>query len=305
LKLYCLGGIGADERLYRDIVPDNTEMIAFDWIPPYSDETLKEYAARLIKGIDTREPYALIGVSFGSVVALEMARIHKPIVLVQLSGINERKQLPFIYRFAGALRLHRIIPVHRFIRPGKLVYWFFGIEREEDKTLLKAVLNDTHHSFVKWAVHALLTWKNENPVELVTIHGDKDRILPLKRRKPDHLIEDSGHFMIRTHAVELRQILQETFYQLSAEIPAFEVEAIFQMTGIGIFVLARLIDYETEFTMSDNTRLGNVPIKKTFNLPDLTDDEGRPRDNIFEFQLKNERDRNRLHEGEKVLLVNH
>ncbi|MDR6737034.1 alpha/beta hydrolase [Sphingobacterium sp. 2149] len=61
-----------------------------------------------------------------------------------------------------------------------------------------------------WAIHEILRWKNRFiPSNLVHIHGDKDRIIPIKSLKPSFVIKGAGHFMTVTHAGEVEKLLRE------------------------------------------------------------------------------------------------
>ncbi|MGE8429356.1 MAG: alpha/beta fold hydrolase [Sphingobacterium sp.] len=63
---------------------------------------------------------------------------------------------------------------------------------------------------MNWAIHQILQWKNKFvPDNLIHIHGDRDRIIPIKSIKPSFVIEGAGHFMTVTHAQEVEKRLQE------------------------------------------------------------------------------------------------
>jgi len=61
-----------------------------------------------------------------------------------------------------------------------------------------------------WAIHQILHWKNRFiPGNLIHIHGDKDRIIPIKRLKTSIVIKGAGHFMTVTHSQEVEKLLEE------------------------------------------------------------------------------------------------
>ena len=75
-----------------------------------------------------------------------------------------------------------------------ITYWLFGVSTFEDKKLLNSILKDTNIHFLKWALTVISTWKIETMNnEIIHIHGDNDKILPLKNiHSVDFKIENGG-----------------------------------------------------------------------------------------------------------------
>ncbi len=46
--LYCIPGLGADERLFSKIRSNEFDVEVLNWIEPYENESLQSYAARLL-----------------------------------------------------------------------------------------------------------------------------------------------------------------------------------------------------------------------------------------------------------------
>ncbi len=85
----------------------------------------------------------------------------------------------------------------------------FGITNRQDKLLLKEILESTDTRFSKWAINEILNWKRKaGPGNLIRIHGDKDRLLPINKFKPTYLLKGAGHFMIANRATEISEILE-------------------------------------------------------------------------------------------------
>ena len=61
--------------MFKNIrLPDHCEPVFLEWIDPVKNETLKNYALRLAEGINTNEPFAIIGLSMGGMITSEIAR---------------------------------------------------------------------------------------------------------------------------------------------------------------------------------------------------------------------------------------
>lgn len=87
MKLYLIGGLGADERVFRYLdIKNETQVIK--WINPKSKEELKHYANRLLEQINQNEDFGLLGVSFGGIVAIELAKLAHPQKLILISSVE-------------------------------------------------------------------------------------------------------------------------------------------------------------------------------------------------------------------------
>ncbi|HCF62788.1 MAG TPA: hypothetical protein DEU93_00310, partial [Chitinophagaceae bacterium] len=72
MKAYCISGLGADERIFCNLhFPEALEPVYLKWIKPEPNETLEQYAMRLSEKIEGDEPFVLIGLSLGGMLALE------------------------------------------------------------------------------------------------------------------------------------------------------------------------------------------------------------------------------------------
>lgn len=211
MKVYFISGLGADCRIFRHIrLPEGFEPVNLDWIPPLKDETLRGYALRLAERIDTTEPFAMFGLSMGGMLSIEIAKQYHPAITILISSIPCSDHLPLLYRAAGKLKIHRIVPVS-LLKSASLVKRFFTAEKNEDKQLMRQLIAETDPKFVYWALGAIVNWKCDvynGPY--IHIHGRTDMILPMRYTKPTHIIPTAGHVMILTKAAEINRILQET-----------------------------------------------------------------------------------------------
>ena len=210
MKIYFISGLGADERIFKNIsLPDSYTPVHIPWIRHNRNESLPDYAHRLASMIDTKEKFALIGLSFGGMIATEIANRLKVEKTILISSIPSVQQLPYYYKLAGKLRLHRVLPIS-MIKHAALLKRFFAPETSEDKIMLRGMIRDCDPDFIRWALHAIITWKNHLvPDHFIHIHGRKDGILPLMYAKPTHLINGGGHLMILNRAREINKVLNE------------------------------------------------------------------------------------------------
>ena len=208
-KCYLLSGLGADGTVFQYLDFEGVEVEYMEWLPPLPRETLPAYAKRMTQKITTPHPI-LVGLSFGGMVAMEIAKQIPVKKVILISSAKERKELPWFYRFSAKLKLQKILPYTLIKRTNGFTYWLFGATSAHEKALLKEIFRKTPTTFLKWAINAILTWKNtEIPTHILHIHGDKDRILPYRNVKNTHCIIGGGHSMIINRAHEITPIINK------------------------------------------------------------------------------------------------
>ena len=181
-----------------------------DWIPPKPKESLREYALRMAQGINTSAPFSLIGLSFGGMLATEIASVLHPQKTILVSSVPTKSELPWHFRLVGRLRINKIIPAVRPKSVPRFIASFFGVETKTDALFFQQLLRRTDPRFSKWAMDAILKWdRTEPPAGLVRIKGSRDKVLPIGNGKVDYIINGGGHFMIYNRADEISRILSE------------------------------------------------------------------------------------------------
>jgi len=113
--VYLLSGLGADKRVFDYLKLDDVELIHIEWVPPEMSESIEAYVKRICKQILTDKPI-LIGVSFGGIIATEIAKLIDCKKIILISSAATKDDIPLLYRVAGQLRIHKLIPTSLFIR---------------------------------------------------------------------------------------------------------------------------------------------------------------------------------------------
>lgn len=208
-ELYIFSGLGADERVFQKIDFSNFSTTIIKWIIPLDKETIEYYATRLLDQITTTKPI-LIGLSFGELMAVEVAKQIETEKVILISSAKTKYEIPFYYRFAGQLGLHKLLPTKLLKSSNFITNWFFGTNSTFDKQLLKQILIDTDPTFLKWAIDKVTHWTNKTQTKnLFHIHGTSDRILPFKFVYSNSTIKNGGHLMTLNKAYELNNILRQ------------------------------------------------------------------------------------------------
>lgn len=206
-EIYIFSGLGADERVFQRLDFSDFSITFIKWIVPLETETIENYATRLLDQITTTKP-TLIGLSFGGLIAVEVAKQIDTEKVILIASAKTKNEIPFYYRFAGQLGLHKLLPTKLLKNSNFITNWFFGTSSTFDKQLLKQILIDTDPIFLKWAIDKVARWTNQTQTEnIFHIHGTSDRILPLNFVKSNLTIKKGGHLMTLNKADEINNIL--------------------------------------------------------------------------------------------------
>ena len=207
--IYCISGLGADKRVFRNLKLSGYQPIHLDWLPPEKGENITDYAQRLAGEIEQENPI-VIGLSFGGIVAVEIAKQIAVEKIILISSVKTVAENPWYFKMFRWLPIHLLIPFKSLLWAVYwLINWFFGLETKEEKRLLKAILIDTDAKFLKWAINRVVYWKNEIiPDNLFHLHGTSDRIFPIGFVDADLTIDEGGHFMIMNRADKISQTIE-------------------------------------------------------------------------------------------------
>lgn len=207
--LYLISGLGVDHRVFRYLDLGNQPHTYIDWIEPLPQESMTDYAKRLSVQITSPDP-VLIGLSFGGMMAIEIAKLIPVKKIVLISSAKTGKEIPWYYRLAGKLRLHALLPARLMRHPNYILYWLFGITTLSERRLMQSILKDTSPVFFKWAIRQIISWKNYNiSTATIHIHGTADRLLPYKFIHDTIAIKGGGHFMVVSKAEKVNALLQQ------------------------------------------------------------------------------------------------
>ena len=215
MKTYFISGIAADGRIFRHIrLPVGFDAVYLDWIKPQSGELLENYAIRLGEKIDMHEPFVLIGVSLGGIIATEIALRYHPYAVIIISSVPVISQLPGYFRIAEKFKLYKLFPGSFYKFSAKIKHCL-SRESKEDKKIMLNMISKTDPDFITWGIKAVLKWKNKIvPQSLYHIHGTRDEVFPYRFTSPTHTILKGDHIMVITRYEEINRILAEIFSRL-------------------------------------------------------------------------------------------
>ena len=219
MKVYILSGLGADERVFHKINFYGLKPLFINYIPVSPKESIENYAMLLSKQISGPDP-VLIGLSFGGIMAIEIAKLIEVEKVIIISSIKTKYEMPKYFRFAGLLKLHRLLSKHLLKQVNFITAWFFGVSNHKDKQLLQDILSETDNMFLKWSIDKIIMWENKViNSDIIHIHGTKDRILPIRYVNANYKIKGGGHLMILNNSSQISEILEQLLEIKSKPLP--------------------------------------------------------------------------------------
>lgn len=221
--LVLLPGMGADERMFAAQRARFPHLVTPAWIDPEPGESLEAYARRLAASLPRlRGPVLLGGVSFGGMVAHEVARVLKPDGVVLIGSATSAHDVPAPLRALSrtlAWRLPRAV-FERTKPLSPLAVGRFGVRgHPEHRALFLRMLREAPPDFIHWAAGAVGRWRPDPLLEVpvLRIHGSHDRVLPPSPEDELHLVEGAGHLLNMTHAEEVNAFLAAAMERLAED----------------------------------------------------------------------------------------
>ena len=204
-RLILFSGMGGDGRLMRPVRVDGVEVLTPDHVPPAPSERLPEYAGRVAELRGVRPADIVGGASFGGMLAAEISRQRPVAGLVLLGTTVHPSRLPRSYQWVE--KMGRLVPdaLLGLRTIGPLIRWRFApLSPEAETTLVEmagASSADELRAFGRMALDWCGLERFSCPV--LSIHGERDRIIPPRCAEPGLVLKAAGHAFTLTHAAEV------------------------------------------------------------------------------------------------------
>lgn len=209
-------GLGADARLYEVQRRELAGVETPDWIEPRAGESLREYAARWGELLEVGErPAVLGGVSFGGMIALEMARAHGAKGVVLIGSCRHPRSVSGVLR--ACERVSRWTP-RVVLDKGRVCAPVFlgrgGVIPREHRALLVRMACELPVDFLRWAARAVVEWEGcedgalDERIPVYQIHGTGDWVIPESRVRSTEVIKGGAHVLNMSHPGEVNAMLK-------------------------------------------------------------------------------------------------
>lgn len=202
-NIYCISGLGADEKIFAALQLPGYNLIFLPWLIPNKVDTIAGYAKKMANNIHEPNPI-LMGVSFGGMMCIEIAKLIPAKHIVIISSVKSKSELPFWMRLFGKLQLNKILPIKQYKILQPLQNKRLGATTLQEKQLANNYRNTINQTYLTWAVHQILNWQSQTVVANIThIHGNADKMFPIKNIVANTVVKNGTHFMVLNRASEV------------------------------------------------------------------------------------------------------
>ena len=203
-NIYCISGLGADEGAFSRLKIEGHQLIYLPWLLPQKRESIRDYAQRMGEGIKEDNPI-IMGLSFGGMMAIEIAKLLPVAKIILISSIKTTDELPRWMKRIAWLNLNKIFPMRsrKILEPFQ--NRFLGItNNSEEIIMVRNYRKNAPIIYTTWAINKVVNWRNDfmHPA-IFQIHGDNDKMFPIKYLSPSYIVKGGGHFMIMNKAEEV------------------------------------------------------------------------------------------------------
>ncbi len=211
-RFILIPGLGADYRLFE---PQRAHGFEFEVPPlliPERHDTMSTYAARIRDVLQLDGPCVVGGVSFGGMVACELGALCRARCVLMIASCRSKASIPSYYWYVE--RFTRILPDalirHRVAMSSRIMARLESLSHEQF-LLVREMAMGIPIPFLRGAGRMILNWDGvaSPPCPSYHIHGDIDRIIPLRKVRPDAVVPRGGHLINMTHADQVNRFIEE------------------------------------------------------------------------------------------------
>jgi len=199
--------MGTDKRIFEELNFHHKSISkkTIEWESFENCNSLEEYAKKLIPQVDTSQPFILVGVSMGGMLAMEMSEIIHPERMILISSAKSHEELPLKYKMGRYIPLHRLTSDKLLAILSKSDMPFKDVWNTKDVALYQSMLHTCGADFLTWQMDVIANWQftKTSNISVFHIHGTDDNILPYRKVKSDVSIETGTHKMIVNYRNEL------------------------------------------------------------------------------------------------------
>lgn len=212
-RLLLLPGMTPSRRIFEKLAPHLAGCEMIDWGQPSRAITITEYARTLVDkyGIDSTSD--LLGVSFGGIVAQEIASHCGARLCFVVSSISSPAEIRPAQRVLARLPQQCQLSALRAI--GNLAHAW---PKATGSTVRARKFYGREGEWFRWATTAVLQWQPQptGSTKIIRIHGDRDRTFPQSAKYADHLFAGAGHLLAITHSHALAEIIKQRQKEIHA-----------------------------------------------------------------------------------------
>ncbi|MBT8186042.1 MAG: alpha/beta hydrolase [Eudoraea sp.] len=198
IHVYLMPGLAANSSIFENIrLPDERfEQHRLDWFVPDKGMTLTEYAQKMCENVH-HENAVILGVSFGGILAQEMAKCKPFRKVIIISSVKTKEELPKRLIFARYTKIHKLLPTGMVNNIELVSRYAFGEIVTKRLELYEQYLSIRDKYYLDWSIDQIVNWsQTDYSPDIVHIHGEKDAVFPIYHIKNCIIVGNGTHTMI-------------------------------------------------------------------------------------------------------------
>jgi len=208
--IFFISGLGADHRAFNRIELEGYQQTHVPWVIPEKSDTMHSYARKMAEPILAAKNPIVIGVSLGGMLASEMTTFVPHLQAILISSIKSPIERSLVLKAGRVFPVQRIMSVW-FMKKMSFVWrWSkYKLPKDEVDVMVK-MFHEQDNRFLKWAMINAPKWKGTGVRERIHhIHGDSDRMFPLKRIEGSTVVKEGTHLMVFAKGAEVTALIKE------------------------------------------------------------------------------------------------
>jgi pimeloyl-ACP methyl ester carboxylesterase len=184
-------------------------------------ESFAHYCARIAHSIEPGGRSFVGGVSFGAMVAMEVAHHLDVEGVFLIGGCRSHEEIASLFHFACATASKLPLSAFPFATAvAPLALRLFEKLNKEQAHLYVTMMREASPNQVRWAAGEIVRWVSpgEPGAPVYQIHGRYDEIVPVTRQNPDRVIE-GRHLISLTRPEQVNRYLIEKMELITGSSP--------------------------------------------------------------------------------------
>ena len=209
-KIYFISGLGADKNAFIKIRNfKGYEKVFLDWKKNKPKESMDSYIDRLTEGCEISNDDILVGLSFGGVVAMNIARKFGVNTVVLISSFKSVNNLRPLMRILIRTRSYYLLPPLKMRRLRTFFRHYFSSTSGSGNKVLASMVDASDVGLSKWSIDQIRKCQDvsKETTEIHNIIGAKDRIVNIWKNEHTHVLQNGGHFMVYENVDEINELL--------------------------------------------------------------------------------------------------
>ena len=216
VPLILFSGMGADATVFEPQRLAFPNLTVPSWPRPEDGDDLSTYCARLAAETDPGCPCFVGGASFGGIVALEVAQHLDARACFLIGSVRSPKQLP------PRIRILRSLGFGLGLIPIAMLQHSIAVSAQQGRDVAGPHLTGLLRQFssadadvLRWSARQILNWNAtyDDGVPVFHIHGDRDRVFPIRYTTADEVVPGGGHVISLTHGAAVNAFLRKHLAQ--------------------------------------------------------------------------------------------